>query len=53
MYYFQGVELTGSRERTKKTIKKSSLKSYRDQIILDLGKKVVEKFGENFWKKCE
>ena len=49
--YFQAVELTGSSEGTDKLPKMSLLKAYRDTIVPDLERKVVERFSENGSKK--
>ena len=50
-WYFKSLELTGSSEGTSKKPKISLLKTYKDIIIPDIERKVVERFSNNGTRK--
>ena len=49
--YFEAVELIGSNERTEKSPKMSLLQQYRDVIVPDLERKVVQRLSDDGQKK--
>ena len=49
--YFEAVELTGSNEGTEKSPKMSLLQQYRDVIVPDLERKVVQRLSDDGRKK--